>query len=103
MTHEDFNRLLEERIAKMRATLAAKAEEYATQDRLHNFKEAAHLQSESPEKALLGMLVKHWVSVQDVVRDRLYYKSWKPELLDEKIGDAICYLVLLEALLKEPS
>lgn len=102
MTHEAFVALLEERIGKMRATLAAKSAEYSSgSDKLHNFKEAARLKNESPEEALVGMLVKHWVSIMDIVNGIKWNKPVLIGQIDEKIGDAINYLVLLEALLKE--
>lgn len=99
MTHEAFVALLEKRIDTMRSVLAKKAEEYASDnDRLHNFKKAAAISRRKPSQALFGMLVKHLVSIVDLVEgDRPMYLA----TIDEKIGDAINYLVLLEALLKE--
>jgi hypothetical protein len=100
MTGDEFNKLLESRIVKTRAALAAKAGEYATVgDRLHNFTRAATLLRTSRPRACLGFLTKHLVSVIDIV------EGYEPEcpppatLVDEKIGDTINYLILLEALL----
>lgn len=101
MTTEQFNEILADRLAKIESVLGSKAKEYASDtDRLHNFKEAALMRGETPTISLLGMLVKHWVSVQDMVRLGLNVRI-NPAMIDEKIGDAINYLVLLEALLKE--
>ena len=44
------------------------------------------------------MAQKHLVSVMDLVHGKL--KS-EPVMVDEKIGDMINYLILLEAVLKE--
>ena len=103
MNQEDFNKLLEERIERTRLTLNAKAVEYASgYDRLYNFKEAGRKLNVTPEKALQGMKIKHDVSVDDLIRlaggcpDKL-----TEEIINEKIGDSINYLILLEALLKE--
>lgn len=41
MKVEEFNKLLELRINRIRVSLVEKAKEYATDDRLHNFKEAS--------------------------------------------------------------
>lgn len=102
MTREAFVVILEERIAKMRATLDSKAKEYATgEDRLHNFKLAAQMTRQTPEEALRGMLIKHWCSIMDIVDGIKYQRPLSPAQVDEKIGDAINYMVLLEALLKE--
>jgi len=103
MTHEDFNKLLEDRLAKTRAVLAAKSQEYATDgDKLHNFKRAGALQGIHPAKALIGMWAKHLVSVLDLADDVARGDVSRLGLLDEKIGDAVNYLILLEALMTEP-
>ena len=93
-----FDAMLDARLAKTRAVLAAKAGEYAApDDRLHNFKRAARMLGRTPAQACLGFLAKHLASVFDVVDGR----TQTPALIDEKVGDAINYLILLEALLTE--
>jgi hypothetical protein len=76
-----------------------KAKEYATEDRLHNFKRAAEILHTTPQQALAGMFVKHLVSVLDLIEGLVLPTT---QLINEKIGDAINYLILLEAILKEP-
>jgi uncharacterized protein YbcI len=98
VTNEQFEDILLVRMAAVESMLVSKAGEYATdQDRLHNFKEAARLNSESPAEALMGMLVKHFVSLLDIARGKVVSFA----VIDEKITDAMAYLVLLEAVLKE--
>ena len=102
MTPEMFEHLLESRIAKTRTVLGAKRKEYAAggRDRLSNFNRASAMLGISREKALLGMLAKHIVSILDIVDD---FDTVKPsrEIIEEKIGDVINYYVLLEAMMKE--
>ena len=99
MKTQEFNELLEERLKKIKETLGAKAVEYAfNNDRLHNFKVAAQLSDNTPTHALWGMAMKHLVSVVDLVTGRLENKR---KNIDEKIGDMINYLILLEALLED--
>ncbi len=94
--------MLSRRLDQIRTRLACKGADYAIDgDRLHNFREAAKLRGGSNADALLGMLVKHWVSVQDMVRDKAKGVAISRAKMDEKIGDAINYLVLLEAVLVE--
>ena len=78
-------------------TLINKAKEYATEDRLHNFKIAATLQGITPIQALAGMMSKHTVSINDMCRGGEYPLG----MWDEKIGDSINYLLLLRALVEE--
>ena len=96
-----FEQVLKERIEKCVNVLNVKADEYATSDRLHNFKVAAGLQGCTPIKALAGMMCKHTVSVYDLVNDQEAGKTIPIELWDEKIGDSINYLLLLTALVAE--
>lgn len=102
MSPEDFEKLVEDRIAKCVETLDLKATEYATSDRLHNFKVAAALQDIEPETALLGMWAKHIVSVVDIIYG-IEHRAEIPSrgLLSEKITDVINYALLLEALIEE--
>jgi hypothetical protein len=99
VTALDFDKLLHRRLELTRGVLGMKAGEYAPPtDRLHNFRTAAILSHQTPAEALRGMLVKHWVSVMDIVARG---PKCPDEVIDEKVGDAINYLVLLEAVLKE--
>ena len=101
MTSERFNRVLDSVIKKCTDTLGKKAEEYATNDRLHNFKTAASLLNCSPIMALTGMMAKHTVSVYDLIQEHEQGVYIPQELWDEKIGDSINYLILLSALITE--
>jgi len=114
MQHKKFEKLLDETIKRIKDTLAVKNTEYATDfDKLHNFKRAGEMLQCSPEKALIGMWTKHIISLLDIV-DELECKCGTQSCsfpafdtgeyiatLEEKIGDAINYLILLEALIKE--
>ena len=103
MNNKKFEEILTFRLNQIKCILGNKAKEYASDtDRLHNFKVAGRIQNTTPEKALKGMMVKHEVSVQDLIE----WAETSPEklneiIIDEKIGDCINYLILLEALLKE--
>ena len=101
MNSKDFEVVLEQRLNKCREILGVKASEYATSDRLHNFKVAAVLSGESPIKALGGMMKKHTVSVYDLIEADNRGEDIPLELWDEKIGDHINYLLLLCALVVE--
>lgn len=101
MTAEEFNKILERRLCRVRETLIAKAAEYASDDRLHNFRAGLGgvETSETPAQVLWGYLRKHLQSLYDMV-DGL--RAPTPAAIDEKIGDAVVYLCLLEALFLEP-
>ena len=99
----DFNDIVEHRIEQIRTVLTQKALEYATdQDRWHNFNRAAEKLHITPEKALMGIKVKHTVSIDDLVEwAEKCPEKLTVEVIDGKIGDEINYLILLEGLLKK--
>ncbi len=98
MKLEKFSKIIHEQINRSLDTLDIKAKEYATEDRLHNFKTAAALHGCTPEKALAGMMAKHTVSVYDMCNSGEEYPL---DLWDEKITDSINYLLLLRAIVEE--
>lgn len=101
MRTEQFENIINKRIETCKSVLCSKAEEYATDDRLHNFKVAGKLQKCTAVKALGGMMAKHTVSVYDLIDDYEQGKAISKEMWAEKIGDSINYLLLLTALLEE--
>lgn len=87
-----FNKVFEEVVERSSQVLVAKAAEYADDsDRLRNFKLSAHLKEETPREALAGMMVKHTVSVYDLL---LGDDTPDLALWDEKMLDHINYLIL---------
>ena len=94
-----FDAVVTNRISKIKSVLLAKGKEYAKEgDRYHNFNVAARVLGSSREKALLGMMMKHYVSILDIIDHPC---SFSNEMVDEKIGDMINYLILLEGMLLE--
>jgi hypothetical protein len=99
VNQEEFEAIFERGVEQAREVLVTKAREYATDDdRLHNFQVASALIGGTPEQALWGFLVKHLVSVSDMVASGEDYSDaqW-----DEKIGDSINYFFLLRAQIVE--
>ena len=99
MQASEFEKMLQKRLTQINKVLGSKAKEYAMNgDRLHNFKIAAIMSQTKPEKALWGMALKHLVSVTDIINGNLPATE---EFVNEKVGDLINYLILLEAVLLE--
>lgn len=104
MEIDKFNELVdyivEERIKKV---MCNKAAEYSRgNDKLYNFYRAAEVDKITPVEALRGMMLKHDVSIKDMLDDLSCWDKHHPkELWEEKLTDKINYLILLWALLKE--
>lgn len=100
MNTEDFNAIILDQLENSKEMLIKKSEEYATDtDRLHNFRQAAHLSGESMAKALAGMMVKHTVSIYDMINNP--DTTYDMDVWNEKITDHINYLLLLRAVVIE--
>jgi hypothetical protein len=103
MNQSEFDVILERRLSITRELLAAKGKEYkevGKRDRLHNFNRGADMEKTTREKYLRSLWLKHLVLLFDIIDD------WQEEkvttdIIDEKIGDSVSYLILLEAMLKE--
>lgn len=99
MKTNDFNKVVDEVTEKIKSTLKRKASEYnLNDDRLSVFKHAGAMAEETPEKALYGFMLKHLISVTDMVNSEDTYSK---ELWNEKMTDIHCYLILLNALLQD--
>ena len=103
MTNLEFESVVDHRIQHIKDTLTIKGREYQNgdDDVFHNFKVAARMRNITPEQALDGMLLKHLVSMQDIIANTSKDISPNIELLNKKIGDVINYYILLEGLLVE--
>jgi hypothetical protein len=102
MTEEQFDKLVTARLNATRQTLVIKGKEYRrNNDPLHNFNVAAQLGNTTREKALWGFALKHYVSFMDILNDIEKNNLPTEELISEKIGDLINYLILCEASIKD--
>lgn len=103
MKTEQFDKCVERRLNLSKLTLIEKAKEYAkNENRMHNFDKAARITGKCREEALFGFFLKHLVSVMDII-DNINTDNTIPSqtLTDEKIGDCINYLLLLEASIQD--
>lgn len=106
MNRLEFNKIVVNRINLINQVLASKGKEYAgDSDVFHNFKSATGLSfHSSPEKVAWEFAVKHFQSIKDLLEHvDVDGANGHPTFayIEEKIGDAINYLILIEAMLKE--
>ncbi len=101
MNQNDFNNLVESTMESCKKKLVQKREEYVNDpniDVLSNFKNNAELSiAGTPEGIGWELMTKHLQSIKDYCEGR----KVGSEVLDEKIGDAINYLVLIKAIISE--
>ncbi len=78
--------------------LIEKAQEYATKDRLHNFRLASEKLNVEMDLICLFFMIKHIASIDDIVSHRIQMDD---ALIMEKFVDAINYCILLKAIYKD--
>jgi len=97
-----FEAVVAARLEAIRELILVKGREYRRNgDVFHNFNAGGKMLGCTPERALLGFAAKHFVSVVDMVNDLDSGKVPAEAVVNEKLGDAMVYLVLLEGLFKE--
>lgn len=101
----EFNDVVIGQLEHCKSMLVVKGNEYAPEassnrdaDRLAHFKKAAMLMRTTPKVALMGMLVKHYISLMDMCMDK---GDCSKEKWSEKITDSINYLLILRAIVEE--
>ena len=99
MKTPEFNKIVESQLDRISKVLVKKAVEYnLDDDRLSVFKHGAGISEETPEQVLYGFMLKHIISVTDMINSKDTYTE---ELWNEKITDICNYLILLQGLLRD--
>lgn len=97
MTVEKFDEEVDKVCTSIKDVLSIKAKEYRRNNNpLHNFDVGTQQSTsgETREEVIWGMARKHFISVQDIKNDVKLGKIPNREVLDEKYGDLINYLIL---------
>ncbi len=98
VTHDEKLKIVNDLLCKSMAILEQKGNSYTTEDCLSNFKQAAMLQGCTTAQALWGMAAKHIISISNMIANKIEYDE---SIWDEKLGDAINYLLLLKVVIEE--
>lgn len=101
MTFEEYNALIKDQIAICEEMLLKKSEEYAADaDPLHNFNCGAPLIDGDPKKVLGGYMLKHTVSIYDMIANDSK-EHYSRDKWIEKITDHINYLLILRTMIDD--
>jgi len=103
ITTRELERFINERITDILDVLKTKGKVYTgDKNRFKNFNEASDILQCEPEEALVGFMTKHIVWLFDFVRQLKSQQTVTKEEIsevNEKIGDTINYLLILNAML----
>jgi hypothetical protein len=102
MTKQEFSKYLEQRLQRIKDTLDKKGEEYAYINNVFvNFEDAGDIAGNCREKIMFYYMLKHLISVINIVNKADKYEYPIKEVIEEKFGDLVNYLILIEASLIE--
>ena len=101
MTSEQFDNEVKLFHEWQNKTLLSKAGEYATEDRLHNFKVIAQLTGLTPDQVASVLMLKNLVSFLDDQFGERKKIVHNEGFRQEKLGDPYNYLVLIQGLLED--
>lgn len=98
MTENRFEQIVDETLNQIKFTLIEKGREYRRNNNpFHNFEQGSRITGLIREKVLDGMLLKHEISIADITNDLTEGKLPKIEIIEEKFGDNLIYLILKKA------
>lgn len=103
MTRANFYDFVKSETSKLLDLLAKKADEYAKdKDSFYNFVEGKNIAIANTEEGYAWDLrVKHLQSIKDIILDCEKGILPNEALLNEKMGDDICYAFLIWAMITE--
>lgn len=95
MNHDTFATIWQDAVTHSETTLLVKSDEYGTsEDVLHNIRQSAVLEQTTLRASVGGKLSTAIVKIYDMIRED---ELAPVEAWDNKIGEAINYLMLLKA------
>lgn len=98
MTEKQFDSVVHNTLETIRELLITKGKEYRRNSNpLHNFESAARKKNITREQALDGFLLKHEVSIDDLVEDISNGKLPSREAVEEKMNDILVYNLIKKA------
>ena len=98
MNRIEFNQLIDKRKELIESVLKKKGGEYANEANVfHNFEEGSKMSFHSNrEMVAWEYMIKHLQSIKDMISNNTPYSE---HIIREKFGDAINYLILIEAMM----
>jgi hypothetical protein len=95
-----FDSIIKETLDNISSLLIVKGKEYRrNNDPFHNFNKGSKITGEIPEKVLKGFLLKHEISINDMVQDLDHGILPTKEKVNEKFNDNIIYLLIQKAMI----
>lgn len=101
--NKKFDNVVSTTLESCKQTLLVKGREYRRNNNpFHNFDRGVQSDPrKSREEVIWGMALKHHISVMDMIDDVKEGIKPSEEIIDEKFGDYINYLLIMKASIKD--
>ena len=98
MTEERFEQIVDKTLNRIKEIIIIKGKEYRRNNNpFHNFDEGSKRTGLIREKVLDGMLLKHEISISDIINDLEIGILPNIDTVEEKFNDNLIYLILKKA------
>jgi len=98
MTEKKFEEIVKKTLNQIKETLIIKGREYRRNNNpFHNFDVGSLKTGILREKVLDGFMLKHEISIDDIVNDIVLGKLPTKEMVEEKFGDILIYTIIKKA------
>lgn len=95
MKESEFDKIVKDTVNNCVETLVVKGKEYRRNNNpFHNFDKGVEITGLTREEVIWGFALKHYISIQDIKTDLKKGISPSLEIVDEKYGDLINYLLI---------
>lgn len=96
-----FDKLISELLQKSIKTLGQKSTEYATEDKLFNFRQPTSMMNCSPAEVCYFYQLKHIASLAKIAKESSKGILPTVDTLNEKCGDMLKYTLIFYAIMRE--
>lgn len=98
MKESEFDKVVRDTVNNCVETLVVKGKEYRRNNNpFHNFDKGVEITGLTREEVIWGFALKHYISIQDIKSDLKKGISPSLEMVNEKYGDLINYLLIEKA------
>lgn len=98
MLEKQFDEVVKTTLNKCEETLVIKGKEYRRNNNpFHNFEKGVEITGRTREDVIWGFALKHFISIQDIKNDISLGRLPSIEVVDEKYGDLLNYLLIEKA------
>lgn len=100
LKEQEFEKRVNDTLKKLKLLLITKGKEYRRENNpFHNFERGSLMTNETREKVLKGFMLKHIISVDDMVDDLAKKNLPQEAQVEEKFNDILVYYLIQKCMI----